>query len=166
MLWLLLLACGARDPLPLEVPAEALAEAGDLRVTLRCAGAPDCQPRADAALAALQAGDWAAAAAAAAAGGGEWELRSAEARVVTGSWPVELPHPALPEGQLLARFTLVDGALVTTGGATAVSGTLDQARALLEAGAGEGWLLRCGQNGYATELGAAPAHVKDLSLSP
>lgn len=169
MLWLLL-ACVSRPP-PAEIPAEAVVEAGAYRVTLRCAEDPRCQEHAGAAAAALEGGDWAAAASA--VNSGEFEIRESDeigvvGLVVAGAWPVEIPHPALPEGQRLAAFELVNGALVAERGegrlGVGVAGDRAAAEAALEGG--PGWSLRCEANGFATELGDGEPWVKGLSLTP
>ncbi|MCB9795471.1 MAG: hypothetical protein H6741_22425 [Alphaproteobacteria bacterium] len=169
MIWLLL-ACVSRPP-PAEIPAEAVVEAGVFRVTLRCAEDPGCPGRAEAAAAALESGDWAGAAQA--AGPGEFELREADeigvlGLLVAGGWPVEIPHPALPEGQRLAAFELVDGAMALKRGDGAVTVGVAGDRAAAEAAlsGGPGWSLRCEANGFATELGDGGPWLRGLSLTP
>lgn len=174
-MWLLLLACVTRSPERPPPPELSSAEIEGAAVTLRCAGVPDCPERAQRAARALSSDGWAVAKAA--AGGEAWLARGDDALAV-GTWPVTLPHPALPEGQALATFNLTDAALsVRHPGPGRLLAVVhpdpERATALAEGGAlasevvqAGAWALRRDEGGAVHELGDPAGLADGLRLSP
>jgi hypothetical protein len=93
--------------------------------------------------------------------------------------PVSLQHPALPEGEVFATFTLEGGALVTRADATSSVSVLHDdprtATTLAERFLTQGvdptqldqaWVLAIDGQGVVTEHGVRSAQITELVLTP
>lgn len=190
-LLLILISCSGadhRNPQASGEPSEQVVERDGVTVTLRCPGdSRACRGRGDALLKALGEGT-APEQAGAVLRGTPALVRATDHTRAFGSWPVTVPHPTLPEGELLAKFTLTDSAMAARqaeapGGDTlplmAVSchpspGTAATIAAQLLTQEGpptqlddpEAWALVLTAQGVVHELGRPEPQVRQLLLSP